>query len=174
MFYAVIAVVIALLLSNKQSTAPVSVDDLFKEAGEKYDVDPVLIKAVASVESSLDPRAYNPADPSYGLMQVLCKPDGNGGCSNVFNIDSWPPESAEELYDPSINIGYGAQILAHNIKTYGFRKGIAVYNSWSARHDPDNGPFVNQDYVDKVLAKFYSFGGIDPWLYSTSGSYLSK
>lgn len=109
-----------------------------------------LIKAIAFVESSENPTALNKADPSYGLMQILCT--GNGPvCSNRFNITGWPV-TRELLYDPEVNVSLGAQILSWNVSQYGLKKGIAVYNSWSSRTEPPDGPFPNQDYVDRVLA----------------------
>ena len=137
-----------------------SLKEVYKEKGAKYDVDPLLLEAIAHVESSQNPKAYNPGDPSYGLMQILCKPDGSGGCANTFYIDNWPPAQATDLYDPRINVDLGAQIIASNVKKYGLLKGIAVYNSWSARDDLPMGPFVNQDYVAKVAVKYAELGGM--------------
>lgn len=129
-------------------------DELFSRWGTRYGVDPLLLKAIATVESSLDPEAVNPNDPSVGLMQILCKPDAEGRCTNRFNVDRWNQATWQRLLDPDFNVEIGAQILAWNLKTYGYPRGIAVYNSWSARHDPVNGPFMNQSYVDKVIAQY--------------------
>lgn len=132
-------------------------DDIYKEQGQRFGVDWKLLKALAIVESSERPQVKNPADPSYGLMQVLCVPDGNGGCSNKFNIEGWPPAKAEDLYDAEYNVSLGAQIIKWNIETFGFEKGIAVYNNWSARNE--QAPYSNQSYVDKVLREFRNLGG---------------
>ena len=135
-------------------------DSVFEKYGGLYGINPILLRAVAYVESSWNPSATNPDDPSYGLMQILCKPDGSGGCSNHFEVDDWPPWNFSVLYDPDYNVKIGAQILKWNIDQYGFYKGIAVYNSWTARNDPEHGPFSNQEYVDKVLGAFIGFGGL--------------
>lgn len=132
-------------------------DTIYKEQGERFNVDWRLLKALSIVESSERPQVKNPADPSYGLMQVLCVPDGNGGCSNKFNIEGWPPVNAEALYDAEYNVSLGAQIIKWNIDTFGLVKGIAVYNNWSARNEQQ--PFSNQSYVDKVLREFRNLGG---------------
>lgn len=129
-------------------------DAIYQKYGLQYGVDWRLIKAIAQVESSENPAAVNPADPSYGLMQILCQDNGYGGCSNKFNITDWPPSTKNKLFDPDYNVKIGSQILAWNIKTYGRNKGIAVYNSWSARNDPTNGPYRNQTYVDKVIDRY--------------------
>jgi len=41
---------------------------LAESAGLRHGVDPALILAVIDAESSGNPRASNPDDPSYGLM----------------------------------------------------------------------------------------------------------
>lgn len=138
-------------------TGPVeTLDDLYRKHASKKGLDWKLVKAVAIVESNENPNAKNPADPSLGLMQVLCVPDGRGGCANNLNVRDWPPESAKRLYDPDYNLHIACQILRWNIDTYGLWKGVAVYNSWSARHDPANGPFRNQEYVNKVRREYNS------------------
>lgn len=134
--------------------APTSLDDLYIRHGNRNNLDPLLLKAVAMVESNENPSAKNPSDPSFGLMQILCTDDGKGGCANKLNVNDWPPMSRDLLYDPDYNLNIAAQILAWNISMYGFKKGIAVYNSWSARNDPPEGPFVNQAYVNKVMANY--------------------
>lgn len=90
-------------------------------------VEPELLRAIAIVESGENVAAYNPDDPSYGLMQILWTG------SNHLNVVGWPPTSAEALYNPAYNIQIGSQILDWNITTYGFMKGIIIYNNWSAR-----------------------------------------
>lgn len=130
-------------------------DSIFSEIGAKRGVDPLLLKAIATVESSLQARAVNPRDnESIGLMQILCVPDGKGGCSNTFKIQGWETITREKLFDPRTNVDMGAQILGWNLKTYGYPKGIAVYNAWDQRNAPAKGPFKNQAYVDKVIKAY--------------------
>lgn len=140
-------------LANERAQLNGSIDSIFKLYGQKNDLDWKLLKAIATIESSLNASAVNPADPSYGLMQILCLPDGKGGCKNRFPaVNNWPPTSKAQLLDPEYNISVGAQILKWNIDTYGMRKGVAVYNSWAARYEKE--PFKNQRYVDKVFAEY--------------------
>ena len=136
-----------------------TLDDLYEKHGRQKGLDPLLLKAIAQVESNEDPSAKNPLDPSVGLMQVLCVPDGRGGCSNRLNVCDWPPGSEADLYDPDFNLHIAAQVLKWNINQFGTLKGIAVYNSWVAHEDPREGPFSNQGYVDKVLSKYRALGG---------------
>lgn len=138
-------------LTNRSKDS-VPYESLFKKYSEEYDIDWRLLAAIAFIESSYDPNAINKADnESIGLMQILCNPDGKGGCKNNFNISDWKSITREKLFDPDMNIKIGSQILAWNISQYGVPKGIAVYNAWSARNSLDEGPFPNQTYVNKVL-----------------------
>ena len=136
------------------ATPETDLDSLYEKYAARQGLDPMLLKAIARVESNENPKARNPADPSIGLMQVLCIPDGRGGCSNKLNVLDWPPESEGKLFDPDYNLHIASQILSWNTLTFGTLKGIAVYNSWGARNDPPDGPFRNQDYVDKVRREY--------------------
>ncbi len=133
-----------------------TLDALYKKHALRQGLEWELVKAIAQTESDENPNAVNPTDPSVGLMQILCVPDGKGGCSNKFNILGWPPPSRAALFNPDYNLALATQILSWNISTYGFRRGIAVYNAWKARTSPEDGPFPNQPYVDKVLGKYWA------------------
>lgn len=132
-------------------------NSLYKKWGEFYNVDPLLIQALARQESDENPNAINSRDPSMGVMQILCK-GYPGPCTNRFNIVGWPPNKSEDLLDPNFNISLGTQIIKWNLDTFGFLKGIAVYNNWSSRFDPVEGPFRNQSYVDSVLVHYRNLG----------------
>lgn len=144
--------------------APPAMNDLqalYIAAGARRGVDPVLLRALAQVESSENPDAVRwnpPYDCSVGLMQILAippkgfipEPGADYTPTNKFQVEGWPV-TFQALKNPAVNLDIGAQILAWNLATFGYPKGIAVYNSWSARNDPDDGPFMNQAYVAKVL-----------------------
>ena len=127
-------------------------DDIYRSVGERRGVDWRLLKAVAIVESSEDPEAVNPNDPSYGLMQILCAGTGDR-CANKLYVEGWPPLRSELTSNPRLNVDIGAQILRYNIDKFGFRRGIAAYNNWSARFDPE-GAERNKGYVDRVLNEY--------------------
>jgi len=118
---------------------------LYNSYGTLPYISPELLQAIAIVESNENPQAINPQDPSYGLMQIQVT--GQSRYLPAFDMTVTP----EELMDPEYNVMVGAKILNWNIKTYGYPRGIAVYNSWSARRYPEEGPFPNQRYVDAVL-----------------------
>lgn len=126
---------------------------IYKKYGDIYNVDWKLIKAHAIVESNENPKAINPNDPSYGQMQILCTGPGEK-CQNNFFIAGWENATKTKLLDPDFNISLGAQIIAWNQKEFGFKKGIAVYNNWSARNTPDGEKFPNQSYVEKVTNEY--------------------
>ena len=126
---------------------------LVQSEAEARGMDPKLAEAIVKVESNWDPKAVSPEN-SYGLMQVLCQPDGAGGCKNRFDIVGWPPASALALLDPAVNVPLGMQILAYDVHRFGTWHGVAAYNDWGARWDPPGGPYRNQAYVDKVRAAY--------------------
>ncbi len=131
---------------------------LFKRIGEKYEVDPFLLRAISIVESAEGNFLVNNFEHSYGLMQILCKNDGDLDqyCKNelpaVPMFDEATPNKL--LNDTIYNVKIAAQILKWNQDKFGFKRGVAVYNSWSARNAPENGPFPNQGYVDKVFTEY--------------------
>ena len=133
----------------------------YGSAGAVWGVDPLLLRAIAQVESGEDPKAINPADPSYGLMQVLCRSSGlDSPCTNTFNVVGWEGMTPARLLTARSNLDIAAQILKYNLGRFGLTKAIAVYNDWSARVDPAQGPFRNQPYVDAVLAHYHALQGI--------------
>lgn len=151
---------LASMIGMKDNMPKSDFTPLYRKWGARHSVDPELLRAIAIVESGENPNALNPSDPSYGLMQVLCVNDGqNNKCQNLFNILNWDMATPNKLTDPDFNIEMASQIISWNIRTFGILKGIAVYNNFSARFDPDNGPFRNQAYVDKVLAAWNRTNG---------------
>lgn len=138
----------------------ISLREIYEKWGQRYGVDPDLIQAIARIESNENPSAVNPLDPSTGLMQILCRASCQTcQCQNRFNVIGWETATPERLFDPDFNVSIGTQIIAWNLETYGFLKGIAVYNRWASRNDPPNGPFGNQSYVDKVTREFNNLRG---------------
>lgn len=130
--------------------------NIFREYGNLYNVDWRLIAAHAKVESNYNPDAVNKADnESIGMMQLLCRPDGNGGCTNDLPaIPDWKGTKRKDLLSPDFNVRIAAQLIADNIKTYRMPRAVAVYNSWSERKSGQYGPFANQKYVDAVLKEY--------------------
>jgi soluble lytic murein transglycosylase-like protein len=147
--------VLCLALSANVMADATDHDALFRKHGAAHGVDWRLLKAVALVESHLNPRAENADGLSAGIMQIHCVTARSGSCRNRFDLPAWPPASRAQLYDPDYNISIGAQILAWNIEHLGQARGIASYNQWSARLTPSGVAFPNQYYVDKVQRTYH-------------------
>jgi soluble lytic murein transglycosylase-like protein len=96
----------------------------FQDAGKRYVISPDLLRAIADVESGLDPAAVNVnanGTTDIGLMQI-----------NSW----WFPAlkrygiGQEDLWNPCLNIGVGAWILAGNIRQYGYGwRAVGAYNA---------------------------------------------
>lgn len=143
---------------KKDAVARLPYETEFRKAGERFGIDWRLLAAHAKVESSFRPHVTNPKDKeSIGLMQILCVPDGKGGCSNSLNLPEWEGITREKLFNPYLNVRIGAAILAENIERKGWPRGSAMYNNYSARFSNENGPFPNQDYVDKIVKTFNQY-----------------
>ena len=72
-------------------------------------LDPLLVLAVISVESSFDPRAESPAG-AQGLMQVLTR---------VHLAKFQPFGGVQAAFDPVANLRVGTAILRHYLQTHG-------------------------------------------------------
>jgi len=118
----------------------------WKSTAEKYAaIHPVLkpneILAIIWSESSGNPKAINPADPSYGLMQVTI------AIGRKFSMRVTTPA---DLMDPDTNIEAGSGFLAHLKTAYAESypltdpncAWVAAYNEgepnlWQKRPDPN-------------------------------------
>jgi soluble lytic murein transglycosylase-like protein len=89
---------------------------------------------------------------AIGLAQVLCTPDGNGGCANKLPaIAIWPTITQQKLFDPDTNVETACQIMAWNQENYGLWRGIAVYENWSAH----KGVIHDVVYMERVLCSLH-------------------
>lgn len=143
-------------------------DAIVNEAGNAWSVKPALIKGIIAAESEFNPRAYRdePAihDGSYGLMQLLYSTANRLGYTG----------STVGLFDPTLNIRLGTRFLADLIRTadragFGVDSAISAYNAGFSKVRPGDGPrttnapgapFVNQTYVDKVIALANYYAGV--------------
>jgi len=114
-------------------------DSIIQQAGQKYGVDPSLIKAVVQTESSGNPHAISPAG-AQGLMQLM-------------------PKTAAELgvydpFDPAQNIMGGTRYLRQLMDRYqGDQKlALAAYN-WgmgNVENRLNSMPRETRNYILKV------------------------
>ena len=113
--------------------------DCFTDAGNYYGVNPDLLRAIAVVESGLNPNALRKnKNGSYdiGLMQI------NSWWLKVLKNYGYKPE---HLYNPCISIYLGAWILRQCINQNGYSyRAIDCYNKGKRAREYSS-------YVKKVL-----------------------
>jgi soluble lytic murein transglycosylase-like protein len=110
-------------------------------AARRHGLDPDLVLAVVSVESSFRPRAVSPKG-AQGLMQLMPKTASALG--------------VEDPLDPAQNLDGGARHLGSLLTLYGgdVRKALAAYNAGEgavARHGGVPPYRETRAYVKKVL-----------------------
>jgi soluble lytic murein transglycosylase len=89
---------------------PFSYQQIVRGHARNYDLDPALLAAVIYQESKFKADARSTSG-AIGLMQLL-------------------PDTVEDLYDPEINVRYGAWYLRHLLEKYGDeRDALAAYNA---------------------------------------------
>jgi len=153
--------------TNQQASAPTAVnktnfskvlnsvmnnknmDQIFKEASEKYGVPVNLLKAVAKVESNFNPDAKSRCG-AMGVMQLMPKTAAGLGVGNPYNADE--------------NINGGAKLLSGLFKKYNgdLTLTLAAYNAGSGNVAKYGGvpPFTEtQNYIKKVKAEIASSSG---------------
>lgn len=134
-------------------------DPIILQAAAQYVVDPALIKAVITKESTWNPTAYraepqlNPPDASRGLMQILYRTAQGMGYRGT----------PDGLYDPTVNIDLGTRYLADQLNRFGYPLGVAAYNAGPGNVARGTIPTVtSQVYVPYVDAAYSWFIANDP------------
>jgi soluble lytic murein transglycosylase-like protein len=114
-----------------------------------YDIDPLLLHAIAHVESRHDPRARSAAG-ALGLLQVM------PATARRFGVDDAPGA----LYDPAVNLEVGAAYLKSLQARFGndLTLVLAAYNAGEGaveRHGRSVPPYAEtRDYVRQVLSEY--------------------
>jgi soluble lytic murein transglycosylase-like protein len=137
-----------LMLTTKYSLAQEAL--CFNEAGGKYHIDPLLLQAIAEVESSLNTQAINynrrkgkVTSIDYGVMQI--------NSSHLKELAPMGVTKEDLLSDPCLNVNVGAWILARNLRAGGVSwNTIGSYNAGFAQ---DRLIFRNI-YSDKIYRKY--------------------
>lgn len=131
---------------------PPSIDAMIVYAANKHRVEAALVKAVAMTESSLNPRAKNPADPSYGLMQIMpILAEDYGIVKDYHN-----PTEAEiaMIYDPQTNLLIGAWFLSNLLKRHSLQVAVEMYNVGETGWNKGR---RNPEYVSRVMRYYNGF-----------------
>lgn len=129
------------------------IQELIRANAVKYQVDPALFKAVVMVESSFNPYAVNPNDPSYGLCQLTPILAATYG----FVRDWKNPTEAEISFimRPDVNCQIGARFLGYLVNKYGVEIGVQMYNCGETGYKT-NGVRV-PEYLAKVMRWYDEF-----------------
>lgn len=130
-----------------------TLDPIVVEMGQKYGVDPALIKAHIKAESNWDINASryeaHKGDASWGLMQVLL--------STAKQVLGNTNLTTTQLIQPRVNIEAGTKFIAQQLARYkgNIKDAIAAYNAGSAKIV--DGKYFNQAYVDKVYNNYLMY-----------------
>lgn len=141
--------------SGSSGVSDQRLDQIVREAAERHDLDPALVKAVISTESGWNPYAVSPKG-AMGLMQLIPATAERFGVGNP--------------YDPAQNVEGGTAYLKELLDRYhgNLRKSLAAYNAGPGAVDASGGvPWYPETrrYVRKVTnAYFRSDSGHDPTL----------
>jgi soluble lytic murein transglycosylase-like protein len=107
-------------------------------AGAEYSVDPLLILAVAAVESRYNPVAES-VTGAKGLMQVIPK----------FHLEKLLDHGGEEaLLDPDVNITVGTQILREYQRRFGDTE--AALQMYAGAFDEPTSQYANKVLAEKA------------------------
>lgn len=132
-------------------------DRIVREAAERHNVDPALVKAVITTESGWNPQAVS-RKGAVGLMQLIPQTAQRFGVNNSF--------------DPEQNVEGGTTYLRSLLDRYNgdLPKSLAAYNAGERAVDLSGGiPDYRETrmYVQKVTANYFRPGsGRDPQLWS--------
>jgi len=112
-------------------------------AADRFSIDPALIAAIISRESSGESDARG-AVGEYGLMQIRASTAALMGYTG----------QADQLLNPSVNIRYGTAYLRRQFDRYSDKPdtaqwAVAAYNAGTAYYE--RGRFANQAYVESVV-----------------------
>ena len=163
----------------------VDLDKIFCLNAKKYGVEKLKLKALAVVESSLNPRAYR-FEEKFWNQYLKDKPEWNtrdpkivsaswGICQIMFTtawalgLRTTPDEAmAEDLCNPVISVELVAKLLRQILDKLDadklklnfswldmFSVALSRYNGGSKGNPDENGKLRNQSYVDKTTAAWF-------------------
>ncbi|WP_026138268.1 lytic transglycosylase domain-containing protein [Vibrio harveyi] len=124
----------------------------FDEAGQYYNVSADLLRAIAQVESNLDPTAYNEnknaagkiTSRDFGLMQI-----NSSWFSKLADLNV----NEQNVYEPCFNVSLGAWVLSTNFATHGYNwNSVGAYNAGFSKRTEH----ARKIYIQKVQSVYYS------------------
>ncbi|MFN4197009.1 MAG: lytic transglycosylase domain-containing protein [Caldimicrobium sp.] len=124
---------------------------IFEEVAKEFNLDPLLLKAIAKVESNFNPRAISPKG-AMGIMQIIPTTAKLVGLSNPF--------------DPVENIYSGAKYLKWLLDEFkDLKLSLAAYNAGpeAVRQYGGIPPYPEtQNYVQNVLYYYKLYKNLIP------------
>jgi soluble lytic murein transglycosylase-like protein len=115
-------------------------DDLIIKAAQKFDLDPLLIKAVIAVESSFNHRAVSNAG-AKGLMQLMPY------TAQILDV--------HDVFDAESNIYGGTRHIRGLLNRYkSIENALGFYYAGNKYRKQ---PQIGHIYISKVLGKYYRF-----------------
>lgn len=158
----------------------VDLDLIFCTIAKKYRLEKNLLKAMATIESSGDARAYQ-YEPKF-FEQVLSLQDAwkdkdpkivsaSYGLFQIMFTTAWQlgfRGQAEDLYNPVINTELGAKLLRQlkirvrttpNIHLWPLDIALARWHGGSMGNPGADGLLQDQPYVNKVLGVYWGLIG---------------
>ena len=132
------------------------ISEAIVEESRRHSIDPALILAVISVESSFRKDAVS-SKGARGLMQI--RPFVASALAREVNLDNW--EGEDSLYDPTLNIKLGVFYLSYLKKSFrDLTLALAAYN-WGPTRIRDimmaDDESVPVGYAVKVLSTYDNF-----------------
>ena len=131
--------------------------DLIQKAQTEGAINPTLVLAISEIESSRNTKAIGKQDPRdihYGLMQLKL------GTARMLGFRGRP----KSLFQAQTNLALGIKYLNQKLNQYhSIEAAAAAYNAGAAYpckkvHKECKGKrFVNQDYVDAVVAEYKKY-----------------
>ncbi|MEB0141186.1 MULTISPECIES: lytic transglycosylase domain-containing protein [unclassified Undibacterium] len=120
----------------------------WNEAGARYQIDPVLLRAIAIVESGLNPQAFHyNKNGTYdiGIMQI--------NNSHLPRLSKFGITKKNLLSDPCVSIMTGAWILSEFIERSGYTwNAVGAYNAGLGKDRQD----LRNAYIEKVAKQYHS------------------
>ena len=147
------------------ASPPDRLDRIVRDAAERHQVDPALVKAVISTESGWNPHAVS-RKGAVGLMQLIPETAQRYGGGN--------------LYDPAQNVEAGTTYLKSLLDRYDgdLTKSLAAYNAGEHAVDRSGGvPAFREtrQYVQRVTDAYFQPGsGRNLSLWSPPRSYVRR
>jgi len=128
---------------------------LMANKADQWGVDRALIKAIARVESNFNPEAKNPADPSYGLMQIT--PMLAQDYSLVKDYKNPSLLEIEKIYDVENNLDVACWFLAHLTRIRPFDSAVQMYNVGQTGYMKG---VRNYSYLNKVRSYYDKYRSV--------------